>query len=177
MGMGMRARIGLLMAVASAGLLVIALPASATAAGITITPASLPNPTSGGQYYAELHAQVDPGVTPSPVLAWDITQGALPEGMYLSSHGAHGETGTIEGYPYLPGSSSFTVTAHDYSSVYSGSAAYSFTVEMPTDPDGLLNFVKMTPAYALRHSGCVGHVVTSVLSGRPWGPPGTLPCS
>ncbi len=83
---------------------------------ITVTPASLPNPTFGTAYSQTVSA----GGGTSPY-TFATTAGTLPTGLTLSSGGA------ISGTPTAGGTFSFTVTATDAGG-FTGSMAYTLTV-------------------------------------------------
>jgi hypothetical protein len=150
-------------------LLGVVMPASASADDITISPATLPNATAGNSYGVVLYAQTAHGVTLTHPITFDVTAGALPDGLSLERDSDSGQA-TISGYPTLPGTSTFTVTVRD-GSQHIGSATYTLTADMPTDTQGLSNFVQHTGAYAqnfvLRNTGCVGNIVEDVLTQRP----------
>ncbi|SFA99020.1 Putative Ig domain-containing protein [Collimonas sp. OK607] len=78
------------------------LPASSP---ITVTPASLPNPSIGSTYSQTLSATG--GVAP---YVYSLASGSLPAGLILSS------TGAITGTPTAAGSFTFTVGVHDSTS-------------------------------------------------------------
>jgi hypothetical protein len=146
---------------ATALLIAVALPATASADDITISPSSLPNGQAGDAYNLQLVGQAEPGVgLPSDAIIFDVTQGALPQGMYVDPHGL------VEGIPRMPGSSTFTVTAHDYYNEHSGSATYTVTVDVPTDPGRLLNWIGTLPSTLLAQTGCVGILLNQLASGH-----------
>ncbi|HEX6388105.1 MAG TPA: Ig domain-containing protein [Solirubrobacteraceae bacterium] len=125
-------------------MLAVALPSSANASGIIVTPDSLPNAVQGMWYSQNLGWQAD-GVTVSPPVTFAITSGALPEGLTLTPDG------TIRGVPSSLGPSFFDVTATDTAG-HSGTRSYTLTVEPNTSPVvGLVNFVlygvKCVPVY------------------------------
>jgi hypothetical protein len=91
---------------------------------ITLAPTSLPNGTQGTAYSQAL--TTSGGAAP---YTYAITAGALPSGLTLSS------SGTISGTPTANGTYNFTVTATDNSpgpGPYSGSRAYTLTINAPT---------------------------------------------
>ena len=149
------------LAATAAILLAVALPATANTDDITISPSSLPNGQAGNAYDVQLVGQPAPGVNlPSQAIIFDVTQGALPEGMYVDPYGL------VEGIPRIPGSSTFTVTAHDYHNEHSGSATYTITIDVPTDPGQLRNWIAGLPNTLVSHTGCVGVLLNQLASGH-----------
>ncbi|GAB3346948.1 putative Ig domain-containing protein [Lysobacter tyrosinilyticus] len=91
---------------------------------ISVSPTSLPSATVGAAYSQAITASG--GTAP---YSFAITAGALPAGMTLASNG------TLSGTPTSGGTFNFTVTATDSSTgtgPYTGSRAYSLTVNAPT---------------------------------------------
>lgn len=86
---------------------------------IAVSPTTLPNPTAGVAYSQTLTASGG-----SPVYAFAITSGALPQGLTLTGN-------AIAGTPTLTGTFNFTATAID-SLGFTGSRAYTVTVAAPT---------------------------------------------
>jgi Putative Ig domain/Kelch motif/Galactose oxidase, central domain len=85
-------------------------------AGITVSPASLPNAQAGVAYSQTVSASGG-----SAPYTYSVTAGLLPPGLTLTS------AGLLSGTPTAAGNSSFTITATD-SHGCQGSRAYSFTV-------------------------------------------------
>lgn len=90
------------------------------AAGIALTPSTLPNGTAGVAYSQSVGATG--GVAP---YTFTVTAGALPAGLSLGSGGA------LTGTPSSVGTFNFTVTATDANG-QTGSAAYSVAIGSPT---------------------------------------------
>ncbi|GAB3102786.1 putative Ig domain-containing protein [Lysobacter terrae] len=91
---------------------------------VSVSPTTLPSATAGSAYSQTITAS---GGTATYTFA--ITAGALPAGLTLSSGGA------LSGTPTAGGTFNFTVTATDSSTgtgPYTGSRAYSLTVNAPT---------------------------------------------
>ncbi len=92
---------------------------------IAVSPSSLTAATVGTAYSQTISASG--GTSP---YSFAVTSGALPAGLSLN-----GSTGALSGTPTAGGSFNFTITATDSSSgtgPYTGSRAYSFTVNAPT---------------------------------------------
>jgi hypothetical protein len=104
------------------------------AAGLVLTPSTLPPATVGASYSQALTASG--GTAP---YTYALTAGALPAGLSLSSGGA------LSGTPTTAGSSSFTVTATD-STGLTGSEAYTLTVGQPAAALSVSGFPSPTTA-------------------------------
>lgn len=158
--MRMRRNLAGVLVTTAAILIAAALPATASTDDITISPSSLPNAQAGVAYDVQLVA-LAPGVDPSTQsIIFDVTQGAPPEGMWLDPDGH------FQGGPRMPGSSTFTVTAHTYDKQHSGSATYTITVDVPTEPGRLLTWIGSLPYTLVAQSGCVGVLLTQLTNGR-----------
>jgi putative cell wall-binding protein len=106
---------------AAAAVLIAMLPAGfAHAAGITVTPTTLPTATVGTAYTQTLAATG--GTAP---YTWAVTTGTLPTGLTLST------AGVLAGTPTASGTASVTVTATDATST-TGTATYSLIVNAAT---------------------------------------------
>ena len=91
---------------------------------IAVSPTTLPAATTGSSYSQTISAS---GGTAAYTYA--VTSGALPSGLSIASDG------TLSGTPTAGGTYNFTVTATDSSTgtgPYTGSRAYSLTVNAPT---------------------------------------------
>jgi hypothetical protein len=103
---------------------VITTPATSNLASLlSVSTASLPQPTIGTAYNAVLAA-----VGGTPAYTWTVTTGQLPSGLTLSS-----TTGVISGTPLSSGSFSFTLSVTDNSSpAQTATTQFSLTVPAPT---------------------------------------------
>ncbi|MCW3015571.1 MAG: outer rane autotransporter barrel domain protein [Solirubrobacterales bacterium] len=124
--------------------LAVALPSSASASGIIVTPDSLPNAEQGKGYFQDLGWQAD-GVTVSPPVTFAITSGSLPQGFSLNP------VGNISGMTQALGPSQFDVTATDTAG-HSGTRSYTLWVGPDTSLVALALFlvngaVKCGPQY------------------------------
>lgn len=101
---------------------------TATPGGPTITTTSpLPDATKGTPYTAQLTATAGSDGT----LAWEVTQGALPDGLTLSADGA------ISGTPTTAGSSTFTVQVTETTGggeSLTATKQFSLSVQAPAGP-------------------------------------------
>ncbi len=94
---------------------------SAYSAPLSLSPASLTNPTVGSTYSQTISASGGNGT-----YSYAVTAGSLPAGLILNA-----SSGVLSGTPTAGGSFSFTITATDTASA-TGSKAYSVTVAAPT---------------------------------------------
>ena len=90
-------------------------------APLSLSPASLANPTVGSAYSQTISASAGNGT-----YSYAVTAGSLPAGLILNA-----SSGVLSGTPTAGGSFSFTITATDTASA-TGSKAYSVTVAAPT---------------------------------------------
>lgn len=97
------------------------LTVSAYAAPLSLSPASLTNPTVGSAYSQTISASGGNGT-----YSYAVTVGSLPAGLGLNT-----STGALTGTPTAGGAFNFTITATDTASA-TGSKAYSVTVAAPT---------------------------------------------
>jgi len=88
---------------------------------VTVSPASLPNPTAGAAF-----GQTLTGSGGAAPYSFVVTAGTLPAGLSLNSG-----TGAITGTPAATGTFNFTVTTTDRNG-FTGSQAYGVTVLAPT---------------------------------------------
>ena len=98
-----------------------------TAGGPAITTTSLPDATRGTPYSTELKATAGSGGS----LAWEVTQGTLPDGLTLSSGGV------ISGTPTAAGSSTFTVQVTETTGggeALPATKQFTLTVQAPAGP-------------------------------------------
>ena len=114
-------------------------------APLTLSPASLNNPTVGSAFSQTISASGGNGS-----YSYSVTAGALPAGLSLNS-----STGVLSGTPTAGGSFSFTIKATDTASL-SGSKAYSVTVAAPT--------LSFSPATLT--AGTVGSAYSQSISGN-----------
>ena len=94
---------------------------SASAQTITITPDTLPNPSFATTYNQQLTQTGGNGS-----IAWNISEGTLPEGISLQS-----STGILSGEPRATGTFNFTVKAMDAKAVI-GVKTYAWTINCPS---------------------------------------------
>ncbi|WNL46391.1 putative Ig domain-containing protein [Dyella sp. BiH032] len=129
---------------------------------ITLAPSTLPAGSGGVAYSQTLSASGGSGG-----YTYSLSAGALPPGIALSS------AGVVSGTPTTPGSYNFTVTATDGFG-FTGSQAYTFTVNAPTitiSPATLPAATGSTPySQTLTATGGNGGYTFSLLSGAL--PPG-----
>ncbi|MHC1654666.1 putative Ig domain-containing protein [Stenotrophomonas maltophilia] len=112
---------------------------------ISLTPSTLPAATGGAAYSQTVSAS---GGTGSHTFS--MSAGALPPGVALSS------AGILSGTPTSAGSYAFTITATD-SLGFTGSQAYSFTVNAPT--------IVITPATLPAATGSIAYNQALTASG------------
>jgi len=124
---------------------------------ISLSPASLPNPTAGATYSQSVTATG--GVAP---YTFALASGALPSGLALST------AGVISGSTTAPGIFNFTVRATDTNG-YTGTGSYSITVISPTitiSPASLPTaFTGIAYSQALSSSGGAAPYSYAVTSG------------
>ena len=97
------------------------LTVAAYSAPLSLSPASLTNPTVGSTYSQTISASGGNGT-----YSYTVTAGSLPAGLSLNA-----STGALTGTPTAGGAFNFTITATDTASA-TGSKAYSVTVAAPT---------------------------------------------
>ncbi len=97
------------------------LTVAAYSAPLSLSPASLTNPTVGSAYSQTISASGGNGT-----YSYAVTAGSLPAGLSLNA-----STGALTGTPTAGGAFSFTITATDTASA-TGNKAYSVTVAAPT---------------------------------------------
>ncbi|MGO4701983.1 putative Ig domain-containing protein [Dyella sp. 2RAB6] len=115
------------------------------APAITLTPATLPAGTGGAPYSQTVSASGGNGG-----YTYSLTAGSLPAGISLSS------AGVVSGTPTTPGSYNFTIRATDGFG-FTGSQAYSYTVNAPT--------ISITPATLPAAPGGVAYSQTVTATG------------
>ena len=116
-----------------------------TAPTITLAPASLPAASGGTAYSQTITASGGNGG-----YTYSLSAGALPPGIALSS------AGVVSGTPTTTGSYNFTVTATDGFS-FTGSQAYTFTVNAPT--------ITISPATLPAATGSIAYNQTLTAAG------------
>ncbi len=97
------------------------LTVAAYSAPLSLSPASLTNPTVSSAYSQTISASGGNGT-----YSYAVTAGSLPAGLSLNT-----STGALTGTPTAGGAFNFTITATDTASA-TGSKAYSITVAAPT---------------------------------------------
>ncbi|MFN0106645.1 MAG: putative Ig domain-containing protein [Bryobacteraceae bacterium] len=123
---------------------------------LSVTPATLPNPTIGVAYSQTLTASGAIGA-----VSWLVSSGALPGGLTLNAG-----TGLIGGTPTAAGAFSFTVQATD-SLTQTGTRAYSvqvlntLSIAPASLPNGAVGVAYSQPLTATGATGAVAWLVSS----------------